>query len=351
MVRKRTILLSWLAMAGLTFTPPSWQPVLAETNEESPARIGFHGAVHDKNGKPLPWTPWDAAIGREMDWHPDCSTGARGRVGRLHMAATEGVASMEPSPNHALPNALPLKPPRNGGLYVIAHRGAHNGIPENTLPAYEKAIELGVDFVEVDVRTTKDGEYVSIHNDTVGAYVEGAAGRIRDLTLEELRALDVGARIGPQWRGTRIPTFLEVLDLCKGRCGIWLDLKDAPIRPLVDLIKSRGMEHDVLWCISPKEVPALREASPECVEMPDPGAEANLPRVIKEYRPRMVCPVWRDFSMSYADTCHAAGVIVFVDERDPDSWADAIAWGADGIQTDHPAALIEYLKTRDRGRE
>ncbi|MFP6616763.1 MAG: glycerophosphodiester phosphodiesterase [Candidatus Hydrogenedentota bacterium] len=48
-------------------------------------------------------------------------------------------------------------PPRNGGIYVIAHRGAHQGIPENTLEAYQKAIDLGCDFVEIDVRTTKDG--------------------------------------------------------------------------------------------------------------------------------------------------------------------------------------------------
>ena len=54
--------------------------------------------------------------------------------------------------------------PKNGDTYVIAHRGVHNGIPENSLAAYQKAIDLGCDFIEIDVRKTRDGRMVSIHN-------------------------------------------------------------------------------------------------------------------------------------------------------------------------------------------
>jgi glycerophosphoryl diester phosphodiesterase len=68
---------------------------------------------------------------------------------------------------------------RHGGVYVVAHRGAHNGIPENTLAAYEAAIEMGVDFVEVDLRTTKDGYIVSIHNKQIDSYVtDGRRGLV-----------------------------------------------------------------------------------------------------------------------------------------------------------------------------
>ena len=70
-----------------------------------------------------------------------------------------------------------LPPPKQGGVYVIAHRGVHNDIPENTLAAYRKAIELGCDFVEVDLRTTKDGEIVSVHNGTVDARTGRATRR------------------------------------------------------------------------------------------------------------------------------------------------------------------------------
>jgi glycerophosphoryl diester phosphodiesterase len=244
-----------------------------------------------------------------------------------------GVASID----------LPLKPPKHGGVYVVAHRGAHNNIPENTLPAYQKAMELGVDFVEIDVRTTKDGRFVSVHNDRIDGYAEGVKGPIKDFTLEELRALDVGSRVGPQWKGTKIPTFEEILDLCKGKVGIYLDLKNAPIEQLVPLVKERGMEHDVLWYIGPGFVPVLRKLSPACVAMPDPGPEMFLPNLLESVQPRVVAAVWRYFSKTFVEKCHAAKAIAIVDDDGPATWPQALAWGTDGIQTDHPEALIKFL--------
>ena len=120
---------------------------------------------------------------------------------------------------------LGIHPPRHGGVYVVAHRGAHQGIPENSLPAYKRAIELGVDFVEIDVRMTKDNVPVSMHNDSVNAYVRNAKGRVEDMTFDQLRKLDIGEKHGPEWRGTKVPSFAEILDLCRGKCGIYLDHK------------------------------------------------------------------------------------------------------------------------------
>ena len=89
--------------------------------------------------------------------------------------------------------------PKNGNIYVVAHRGAHNHIPENTLAAYQKAIDLGCDFVEIDIRKTKDGRFVSIHNSTVDAYVEGISGKVNDFKLAELKQMNIGKRIAPKW--------------------------------------------------------------------------------------------------------------------------------------------------------
>jgi len=239
----------------------------------------------------------------------------------------------------------PLLPPKHGGVYVAAHRGAHQGIPENSLPAYQKAIDLGADFVEIDVRTTKDGKFVSVHNSTIDAYVPGQTGKVADLTLDELRALDIGSRVGPEWAGTKIPTFEEILDLCKGKIGIYLDLKEAPVKPLADAIMARGMEHQVLWYATVDELKELEEICPECIGMPDPGPEENLPKLL-ETEPRVVASVWRFYSPAFVKACHDAGAIVMVDESDPSCWEEAIAWGSDGIQTDHPEELIALLKNR-----
>jgi len=241
---------------------------------------------------------------------------------------------------------LHLKPPKNGAIYVVAHRGAHNSIPENSIPAYQKAIELGCDFVEVDVRTTKDGKFVCIHNSTVDAYVESVTGKVKDFTLAELRALDIGSRVSPQWKTTRIPTFEEVLRLCRGICGIYLDLKEASVEPLIEVVKKYKMENDVLWYADDNELKRIKEICPECIIMPDPGPEDNLPELIQRFNPEVIAAVWRHYSKSFVEKCHQAGAIIIVDESDPDCWTDAVKWGSDGIQTDFPEELIKFLRNK-----
>ena len=241
-------------------------------------------------------------------------------------------------------NPSPLKPPKHGGIYVVAHRGAHNGIPENSLPAYQKAIELGCDFVEIDVRTTKDSQFVSVHNSTIDNYVKGKTGQVKDFTLAELRALDIGSRISPKWKGIQIPTFEEILQLCQGKIGIYLDLKSAPVEPLIKLIKKYDMQKNILWYASGPELKKVKKICPECIIMPDPGAEKNLPGLIDQFKPAVIAAVWRHYSKSFVEKCHHAGAIVIVDESTPNCWEDAVNWGSDGIQTNFPGKLIEFLK-------
>jgi glycerophosphoryl diester phosphodiesterase len=237
--------------------------------------------------------------------------------------------------------------PRQGGVYVVAHRGAHAaGIPENTLAAYREAIALGCDYVEIDLRTSKDGRLVSVHNATVDAYTADATGPVRDLTLAELKALDIGSRVHPKWKDERIPTLEEILDLCQGKVGIYLDLKQADPKQVIPLLRAAGMAEDTLWYAGPPALDTVRAQCPECVIMPDPGPERNLARTLARWQPRVVASTWKHFSQTFLAACRAAGAIVLVDESDPGCWPEALAWGVDGIQTDHPAELIAHLKAR-----
>lgn len=88
-------------------------------------------------------------------------------------------------------NLSNLQKPNKCETYVIAHRGAHIGIPENTLATYKKAIDLGCDFVEMDMRRTKDGKFVSVHNSKIDAYVKGITGNVNDFNLAELKLMDI----------------------------------------------------------------------------------------------------------------------------------------------------------------
>lgn len=108
-------------------------------------------------------------------------------------------------------------------IYVAAHRGWRNKYPENTIEAFKAALTLDVDQLETDVRATKDGELVLIHDATVDRTTNGK-GRVCDLTLAELRELDAG-------NGNKIPTLIELMELVKDHPTITLDveLKEYPI--------------------------------------------------------------------------------------------------------------------------
>ena len=95
-------------------------------------------------------------------------------------------------------------------IYVAAHRGWCERYPENTMIAFQKALELGVDQIETDIRVTLDGELVCIHDDTVDRTTDGT-GKVREKTLSEIRELDAGIRKGEEFKGERIPTFKELL--------------------------------------------------------------------------------------------------------------------------------------------
>jgi len=241
-----------------------------------------------------------------------------------------------------------FRKPKNG-VYLIAHRGAHQGIPENSLPAYQKAIDLGCDFVEIDVRTTKDGQFVSVHNSNIDNYAEGKTGSVRSMTLAELKTIDIGSKTGKEWKGTQIPTFEEILQLCRGKIGIYLDLKDAAIPELMAIIRKYDMEHDVLWYIPFQYVMQIEDAGElfgRSYPMPDPQNEGNLKPLLEKLKTPVVATDMGELSQSFVNVAHQFGAKVFVDEKEGTKaeWEKIIGWGTDGIQTDKPEELIEYLK-------
>jgi glycerophosphoryl diester phosphodiesterase len=242
----------------------------------------------------------------------------------------------------------PLRKAKNG-LYVVAHRGAHIGIPENSLPAYQKAIDLGCDFIEIDVRTTKDGKFVSMHNPTVDEYVTGLSGNVSELSLVEIRALDIGSRISQGWKNTKVPTFEEILQLCHGKIGIYLDLKAANVSELIEIIKKYGMERDIFWYIPAtrsKEITELITNCPDCILMPDPGHKKNINSVTSRFNVLVLATDMGELCKSFVDSAHRNHSIVIVDEEKGTEaeWTQIIDWDTDGIQTDDPERLISFLK-------
>jgi len=117
---------------------------------------------------------------------------------------------------------------------IIAHRGFSGRYPENTLASVRAALELGVDWVEIDVQETRDGELIVFHDYRLNR-ICGARGRVRDRTLAEIR------RLNPQ-----VPTLRQVLQMCRGRGRVLIEVKRADLRKVAAVIGGTRMENEVM---------------------------------------------------------------------------------------------------------
>jgi len=107
---------------------------------------------------------------------------------------------------------------------IFAHRGARHVAPENTLPAFQAALSMGVDGIELDVHVTRDGQLVVIHDFDVRTTTDGH-GPIAAMTAAEVAALDAGRHFSPTFAGAHIPTLAEVFDLVGNRCEVNVEIK------------------------------------------------------------------------------------------------------------------------------
>ncbi|MEU4421363.1 glycerophosphodiester phosphodiesterase family protein [Actinoplanes sp. NPDC024001] len=131
-------------------------------------------------------------------------------------------------------------------LHRVAHRGYSTVAPENTLPAFAAALRAGATFVEFDIRVTRDGVPVVIHDRTVNRTTSGA-GRVWDLTAEEIAVLDAGSWFGPGFAGLRVPTLAETLDLlAAGPAELLVEIKPPATLDEVKTIVAQLAERDLL---------------------------------------------------------------------------------------------------------
>jgi glycerophosphoryl diester phosphodiesterase len=128
---------------------------------------------------------------------------------------------------------------------VIAHRGASGLAPENTMAAFEKAIQLKADYIELDIQISKDNQLVVIHDTTVDRTTDGS-GEVKRFTVNGLKRLDAGSYYSSSFAGERIPTLEEVLGQVSGRIGVVIEMKQPSMYPemvelLADQLIKRGL--------------------------------------------------------------------------------------------------------------
>jgi glycerophosphoryl diester phosphodiesterase len=247
-------------------------------------------------------------------------------------------------------------PKSKNAFVVISHRGNHVAAQENTLAAFQNAIKVGADYVEIDLRTSKDSQLVIMHDGTVNRMTNGI-GKVSDLTWAELKQLNVIEKNHPEWPEQSIPLFSEVLKLCKGKINIYLDFKNADVNASYQALKKAGMQHSVIVYINaPHQLVEWKKIAPQIplmVSLPDSvQSAAQLNSFLEQYKIHLLDGSYKEYTVEMVNAAKAKNIPVWPDIQSategPEQWEKAINLGFTGLQTDHPEAMVNYLKNKKR---
>ncbi len=231
-------------------------------------------------------------------------------------------------------------------MLKIAHRGASAYEPENTLRAFRRAIELGADMIELDVHLSRDGYPVIMHDATVDRTTNGT-GYVRDKTLAELKELDAG-------KGERIPTLQEAMELVRGKCGLYIELKEREAAgPVVDAIHAEEFRDVIVASSDPYAVREVKRLDPEVPTSLLVGeTEADFVGLASAVDADYIHLCWENKSPTPHKLLtpellsslheHGLGVITWHEER-PSEIRELIKLGVDGICSDKPDLIRHWI--------
>jgi glycerophosphoryl diester phosphodiesterase len=235
--------------------------------------------------------------------------------------------------------------------WVIAHRGASGHAPENTLAAYERAVQLGAGFIETDLHLTRDARFVAIHDATLERTTNGR-GNVHDFTLAELRELDAGMWFDREFMGQRIPTLEEVLKFGKDHDVIfYLEVKyDAAWGMhhslVAELHKSESTARSIVISFDQSTLTALRQVDSTMmmgllVDQP----QVDFAKVATELGVRQLCPKADLVTPKLVVEAHRVDLQVATwTVDDAETMRAVAAAGVDGIMSNFPDRLQTVLE-------
>lgn len=237
---------------------------------------------------------------------------------------------------------------------VFAHRGASGYMPENTIPAFEEAIKMGADGIELDIHKTKDGQLVVIHDEKIDRTSNGK-GEIKDYTLEELRKYNYNAT-HPECEKADIPTMREVFELIKPTdLIINIELKNGVVfyenleEDILAMTKEFEMEDRVIYSsFNHYSIMKIKELDPSArVGFLYMDGTLNMPEYGKEHGVEALHPALYNVQYpNYVERCHELGLKINTWTVNSKNYLNmACQMGLDGIITNYPDVALEIVNS------
>lgn len=219
-------------------------------------------------------------------------------------------------------------------MLKIGHRGARAYEPENTLRSFKKAMQLGVDAVELDVRRTRDNEIVVIHDAEVDRTTNGK-GLVSQLTLKEIKQFDTE-------KGEKIPTLQEVLDFLDKKVKVLIELKETGLENmLINLIQEKGLEdHVIIISFLEEALRRVRNLNSEVETGLIYVKHKNPIKTAIKLRANYLLPLYRFTHAANIQKAHENGLKVIVwTINNQKAVLEYVKKGVDGIASDKPDIL------------
>ena len=243
---------------------------------------------------------------------------------------------------------------KSNTILVAAHRGAHIGNCENSILSTKQSIKMGVDIIELDVKISKDGIPMLMHDGTINRTTNGK-GKIEDYTLAELKKFRLKSWLGIQTDET-IPTFEEVLKITNGKIMIDIDLKTGNLKPIVEVIKRMKMENQVFYFDNDYDaLCSIREMDKKSLFMPRAYSYEMADSALQIFNPSVVHIDPSFYTKKVTNLLRKNNARIWINslgEADAkmrygdmeEVFGELTKYGANIIQTNEPAMLLEYLR-------
>ena len=234
---------------------------------------------------------------------------------------------------------------------IEAHRGDSSNAPENTLAAFERALDLAVPSIELDVHPARDGTLMVMHDDTVDRTADGS-GRVGDMAVDELLRLDVGAKFGPAFAGERIPRLSEVLNMVAPTpTQLNVEIKSSPAganvpQTVAELLRRFGKQRE--YIVSSFDLSCLlqvRTIDPE-ITLALIGNGPDILKLARQHGLPWIHGNHKTVDKELVAQAHGLGIRVSVWTVDyPDILPFWRAVGVDKICTNRPAPMLAAAAT------
>ncbi|HKM59718.1 MAG TPA: glycerophosphodiester phosphodiesterase family protein [Candidatus Bathyarchaeia archaeon] len=225
---------------------------------------------------------------------------------------------------------------KESGMLRIGHRGARAYAPENTLTSFKKALEIGVDAIELDVRKTKDNQLVVIHDDNVKRTTNGD-GLVCELTLKEIKGFSAEG-------GEKIPTLEEALDFLDKEVKVFVELKEEGIeKQVISAIHERDLEKSVvITSFSEGALKKVRELNDKVETGLIYAKHKNPLKAALDLKANYLVALYRFVHTANVEKAHENGLKVVVwTINNPEEVEAYTQKGVDGIASDKPDILMK----------